>query len=108
MSGAEGQAATVAGVRITHPDRVLFSELALTKRALAEYYESVAEWMLPEVKDRPLSLVRCPQGPGEGCFFQKNIDERFSPDIERVPVELGGGGVYAAASTTAAIVSLVQ
>ncbi|HET7728688.1 MAG TPA: non-homologous end-joining DNA ligase [Usitatibacter sp.] len=98
----------VAGVRVTHPDRVLFDELGLTKEALARYYEAVGEWMLPEVKDRPLSLVRCPQGPGQGCFYQKNIDERFSADIERVPVEFAGGGVYAAASSVAAVVSLVQ
>jgi bifunctional non-homologous end joining protein LigD len=98
----------VAGVRITHPDRVLFDELGLTKAQLARYYEGVAEWLLPELKDRPLSLVRCPQGPGEGCFFQKNIDDRFSPSIERVPVALGGGGVYAAANSVEAVVSLVQ
>lgn len=98
----------VAGVRITHPDRVLFDELGLTKAQLARYYEGVAEWLLPELKDRPLSLVRCPQGPGEGCFFQKNIDDRFSPAIDRVPVELGGGGVYAAANSAEAVVSLVQ
>jgi bifunctional non-homologous end joining protein LigD len=104
----DGDHVTVAGVRITHPGRVLFDELGLTKEALARYYESVAEWLLPEIKQRPLSLVRCPQGPGEGCFYQKNIDERFSPEIERVPVELGGGGVYAAASTIGAVVSLVQ
>src|SRR2546423_6501990 len=104
-----GAAATmVAGVRISHPERVLFEELGLTKAALARYYESVAEWMLPEIKERPLSLVRCPQGPGEGCFFQKNIDDKFSAQIERVPVELGGGGVYAAANSVAALVSLVQ
>ena len=99
---------TVAGVRITHPERVLFDELGLTKAALARYYEGIAEWILPEVRERPLSLVRCPQGPGEGCFYQKNIDERFPDDIERVPVELGGGGVYAAANSAAAIVGLVQ
>jgi bifunctional non-homologous end joining protein LigD len=105
---AHGGEVTVAGVRITHPERVLFEELGLTKEALARYYESVAEWLLPEIRGRPLSLVRCPQGPGEGCFYQKNIDERFSTEIERVAVELGGGGVYAAASSIAAVVSLVQ
>jgi bifunctional non-homologous end joining protein LigD len=103
-----GESATVAGVRITHPGRVLFDELGLTKEALARYYESVAEWLLPEIKGRPLSMVRCPQGPGEGCFYQKNIDERFSPEIGRVPVELGGGGVYAAANSIGAVVGLVQ
>ena len=103
-----GEQVTVAGVRITHPERVLFDELGLTKAALARYYESVADWLLPEIKARPLSMVRCPQGPGEGCFYQKNIDERFAPEIERVPVELGGGGVYAAANSIGAVVGLVQ
>src|SRR3954470_21981163 len=104
----DGDAVTVAGVRVTHPGRVLFDEMGLTKEALARYYESVAQWMLPELKQRPLSLVRCPQGPGEGCFYQKNIDDRFSAEIERIPVELGGGGVYAAANSIGAVVALVQ
>ena len=108
MSPADGGAVTVAGVRISNPDRVLFEELGLTKAALARYYEGVAEWLLPEIKDRPLSLVRCPQGPGEGCFYQKNIDSKFSPEIERVNVDFGGGGVYAAANSIEAVVSLVQ
>lgn len=107
-AAAESGEARVAGVRITHPDRVLFDEMGLTKVALARYYESVAEWMLPELRERPLSLVRCPQGPGEGCFYQKNIDERFPEAIERVAVELGGGGTYAAASSVEAVVGLVQ
>jgi bifunctional non-homologous end joining protein LigD len=104
----DGGAVVIAGVRVTHPARVLFDEMGITKAALARYYESVAEWIVPEVKGRPLSLVRCPQGPGEGCFYQKNIDDKFSPEIERVPVELGGGGVYAAANSATAIVALVQ
>jgi bifunctional non-homologous end joining protein LigD len=108
MSVPDDGPAIVAGVRVTHPGRVLFDELGLTKEALARYYESVADWMIPEIRDRPLSLVRCPQGPGEGCFYQKNIDAKFSAEIERVPVQLGGGGVYAAASSAGAVVALVQ
>ena len=108
MSAAAASPASVAGVRITNPDRVLFDELGITKAALARYYESVAEWLLPELRDRPLSLVRCPQGPGEGCFYQKNIDERFPDAIGRVRVDLGGGGVYATAGSIEAVVSLVQ
>jgi bifunctional non-homologous end joining protein LigD len=104
----DGDHVTVAGIRVTHPGRVLYEELGLTKAALARYYESVAEWMLPELRDRPLSLVRCPAGPGEGCFYQKNIDPKFPDEIERVPVDLGGGGVYAAANSIAAVVGLVQ
>jgi bifunctional non-homologous end joining protein LigD len=100
---------TVAGIRITSPDRVLFDEMGLTKEALARYYESVAEWIVPELKGRPLSLVRCPQGPGEGCFYQKHIDAKFSAEIERVPIqESTGEGIYAAANSIAAVVGLVQ
>ena len=104
----EGAPVIVAGIRITNPERVLYEEMGITKAALARYYEGVAEWMLPELRRRPLSLVRCPQGPGEGCFYQKNIDEKFPADIERVPVDLGGGGLYAAASSVSAVVGLVQ
>ena len=104
----DGAPVIVAGIRISNPERVLYEEMGLTKAALARYYESVAEWMLPEIRERPLSLVRCPQGPGEGCFYQKNIDEKFPAEIERVPVELGGGGLYAAANSEAAVVGLVQ
>ena len=104
----DGDSATVAGVRISHPDRVLFDELGLTKEALARFYESVSEWMLPDLKGRPLSLVRCPAGPGEGCFYQKNIDAKFPDEIERVHVDLGGGGTYAVANSAAAVVALVQ
>ena len=93
MSVPGDEPVIVAGIRVTHPGRVLFDELGLTKEALARYYASVADWMLPEIRDRPLSLVRCPQGPGEGCFYQKNIDATFSAEIARVPVQLGGGGV---------------
>jgi bifunctional non-homologous end joining protein LigD len=103
-----GDPVVVAGIRISNPERVLYEEMGLTKAALARYYESVAEWMLPELRERPLSLVRCPQGPGEGCFYQKNIDDKFPAEIERVPVELGGGGVYAAANSISAVVGLVQ
>jgi bifunctional non-homologous end joining protein LigD len=61
-----------AGVHITHPDRVLFKKPRTTKLDLARYYESVADWILPHLEDRPLSLVRCPQGPAGKCFFQRN------------------------------------
>src|SRR5690606_28760503 len=62
----------VAGVRLTHPDRVMYPEQGLSKRALAEFYRDVADWILPEVVGRPLALVRCPEGRGTQCFFQKH------------------------------------
>ena len=110
MSPADGgNAATVAGVRVTSPDRILFDELGLTKEALARYYEAVAEFLLPDLKNRPLSLVRCPQGPDEGCFYQKHIDKTWSGEIERVTLpESDGEGIYAVANNVAAVIGLVQ
>ena len=110
MSPPDGGASvTVAGVRVTSPDRVLFEELGLTKEALARYYEAVAEALVPDLKGRPLSLVRCPQGPDEGCFYQKHIDKTWSDEIERVTLpESDGEGIYAIANSPAAVVGLVQ
>jgi bifunctional non-homologous end joining protein LigD len=110
MIPADGGApATVAGVRVTSPARVLFEELGLTKEALARYYEAVSDYLVPDLKGRPLSLVRCPQGPGEGCFYQKHIDKTWSDEIERVTLpESDGEGVYAIANSAAAVVGLVQ
>src|SRR5262249_32527520 len=56
-------------VRLTHPDRVLYPDLGLTKRDVAAYYETVAKWIVPHVAGRPLTLVRCPNGVDESCFF---------------------------------------
>jgi len=107
--GASSSPVTVAGIRVTHPERVLFDELGLTKQALAEYYEAVAEHLLPDLRNRPLSLVRCPQGPDEGCFFQKHIDAAWSDEIERVTIpQSDGEGIYAVANGAAAVVALVQ
>ena len=110
MSPADGgNAATVAGVRVTSPDRILFDELGLTKEALARYYEGVCEFLLPDLKNRPLSLVRCPQGPDEGCFYQKHIDKTWSDGIERVTLpESEGEGIYAVTNSLPAVIGLVQ
>ncbi len=57
---------------LTHPDRVLIEKPRVTKQALADFYASIAEHLLPGVVGRPLSLVRCPDGAGQECFFQKH------------------------------------
>ncbi len=63
----------VAGLRISHPDRIIYPGTSITKLRLAEYYFSVAEHLLPHVANRPLSTIRCPEGSGEPCFFQRHI-----------------------------------
>ena len=59
-------------IALTHPDRVLIPKPRVTKLALAEFYSGIAEHLLPGIIGRPLSLVRCPDGVGKGCFFQKH------------------------------------
>jgi bifunctional non-homologous end joining protein LigD len=74
--GGKGAAAARAtgtgGVRFTHPDRVYWVDVGVTKQDLADYYRSVWDWMAPQVVDRPLALVRCPDGTKGECFFQKH------------------------------------
>jgi bifunctional non-homologous end joining protein LigD len=63
----------VAGVRLTHPDRVLYREPDATKLDLAHYWEAVADWALPHLAHRPLTLVRAPGGSNERSFYQKHV-----------------------------------
>jgi bifunctional non-homologous end joining protein LigD len=60
------------GVRLTHPDRVYWVDVGVTKQDLADYYRAVWDWMAPQVIGRPLALVRCPEGTKGQCFFQKH------------------------------------
>jgi bifunctional non-homologous end joining protein LigD len=71
---------------LTHPDRVLWPDTGLTKQGLAEFYTEIAEWVLPHIVGRPLSLVRCPSGTGEACFFQKHAWKGMSDAIGRKTV----------------------
>jgi bifunctional non-homologous end joining protein LigD len=76
----------IEGVAISHPDRVIFPDLGITKRQLIEYYASVAEWILPHIANRPLSLLRCPGGIAGECFFQKHFSTGMK-DIRRVKIK---------------------
>ena len=84
-SGSSG-ASEVAGVRLSHPDKVLYPEDGITKLDLAHYYEQVAEWMLPHVENRLLSLVRCTDGARGRCFFQKHPGLGASDHLRRFEV----------------------
>ena len=105
-----GKDADVSGIRISHPERVLFQDPDFTKLDLARYYEGVAEWMLPHLNGRPLSLVRCPRGPGEECFFQKHFSEGAPRAVEGVSIreKKGKSGRYVVANSAVALIGLVQ
>jgi bifunctional non-homologous end joining protein LigD len=71
---------------ITHPDKILDAESGMTKLTLANYYLAIADHILPQVAHRPLSVVRCPEGSGKPCFFQKHVGMGIPAGISSVPV----------------------
>jgi bifunctional non-homologous end joining protein LigD len=100
---------TIAGVKLSHPDKLLYPEAKLAKQDLARYYENVGEWILPHLRERPLSLVRCPDGWNSECFYQKHAPKSVNPAVARVVVPEGGGkATYMAANSVSALVALVQ
>jgi bifunctional non-homologous end joining protein LigD len=83
---AKAAAPAPSSIRLTHPDKVLDPETGLTKRQLADYYLAIAPLMLPHISGRPLSLVRCPNGAGKPCFFQKHVNSMLPPGIGSVSI----------------------
>ena len=99
----------IAGIRFTHPDRVLYPDQGITKVALARYYERVADWMLPHVEGRPLTLVRCPSGHKKQCFYQRHVTESLHDPIRSIAVKEGKTTVsYVSVDSTAGLIALVQ
>ncbi|MBB3269999.1 bifunctional non-homologous end joining protein LigD [Pseudomonas sp. OG7] len=68
-------------LRLTHPDRVVDATTGATKREVAQYYAQVADWLLPQLKDRPVALVRAPDGLDGELFFQKNAGQLNIPNV---------------------------
>jgi bifunctional non-homologous end joining protein LigD len=79
-------------VEVTNADRVLFPKDGITKGQLVDYYERVADTMVPHLKGRPLSLQRFPEGIGAKGFFQQEISDHFPDWVARAEVERRGGG----------------
>ena len=73
-------------IKITNRERVIFPEGKITKGDLADYYQQVAAIMLPWAGSRPISLVRCPQGRGKKCFFQKHDAGSFGDHVHHVDI----------------------
>jgi bifunctional non-homologous end joining protein LigD len=81
---ASAPAESVAGVHLTHPQRVLFREPVITKWDLARFYEGLAAFILPGLVNRPLMLLRCPDGAQGECFFQKHPLRGFPRAVHEV------------------------
>ncbi|MBX3565617.1 MAG: DNA ligase D [Sphingomonas sp.] len=80
-------------IRISNPDRVIYPESGLTKGDLADYYAAVAPNILRWLANRPISLVRCPQGRAKYCFFQKHDAGSFGDHVHHVDVREKDGSV---------------
>jgi bifunctional non-homologous end joining protein LigD len=79
-------APTRLGFKVTHPEKIVDPQTGVTKQALIDYYLAVAPLMLPHVTGRPLSLVRCPNGAGQKCFYQKHLGPGMPPGIGGVEI----------------------
>jgi bifunctional non-homologous end joining protein LigD len=100
----------VLGVKITHPERLVWPKLGVRKIDLARYVEAVGDWLLPHVKNRPLTIVRCPDGAEGGCFYQRHLLMARSPGglLKTVKRSRSSKGAYIYADTLEALVSAVQ
>lgn len=105
----ESNEAVVAGVTITHPQRIVFPAANVTKADLARYYEEVADWILPHIVGRPLTLVRCPSGQGGKCFYQKHLGDSLPDAVRGVTIkEKEGTDEYLVIDDLEGLISLVQ
>jgi bifunctional non-homologous end joining protein LigD len=98
-----------SGVKITNPQKVFYPGLGITKGDLIEYYEGIADWIIPHLRRRPLTLVRCPEGFEKECFFQKHLDGSAPPVLRPVCVrEKNGEEIYSSLDTIEGVIALVQ
>lgn len=112
-SGTRGAAASKdAGTtpRLTHPDRVVYPADGVTKQQVFDYYQTVMPWLLPEIRDRPLSVLRCTDGVNGACFFQKHVGGGLGRSVQSVPIEEADGGIehYIVVRDARGVLELVQ
>lgn len=104
----QGEAVEFEGIHISHPEKILYPEQGLTKADLATYYHKIAPFMLPELKGRPISVVRCPSGRGQ-CFFQKHPEGAMKEELKSIRIkEKSGSGDYIILEDERDLIYLVQ
>jgi bifunctional non-homologous end joining protein LigD len=101
--------ATVAGVRISHPDRVVYPDAGVTKQQVAEYYQTVGDRLAPHLLNRAVSIVRCPTGVEGQKFYQKNLHAGMPAGLASVRVKLRSTeGDFIVCDDMADVIGLVQ
>jgi bifunctional non-homologous end joining protein LigD len=99
----------IAGVHLSHPDRVLYADQGITKGELALYYKAIADWILPQVENRPLTLLRCPAGYGKKCFYQRHTRDVVHGAIHSISIRSGKASAgYLYIDSLSGLIALVQ
>ncbi|OLU14748.1 DNA ligase D [Pseudomonas sp. PA1(2017)] len=81
----------ISEVSVSHPERVIDEQSGTTKAQLARFYAEIADWLLPDVRNRPVSLLRAPAGVGGEQFFQKHAERLAIPNIRHLDADLDPG-----------------
>lgn len=107
---ASAPTSSVDGVAVTHAARIVYPERKITKGDVAAYYVAVAHLMLPEIVNRPLSLVRCPNGIGGERFFQRHHSPRLGRHVRATPIieKNGRATAYICIDDERGLLELVQ
>ena len=105
-----GETTADLGVRITHPERIVYPGTKISKQDVADYYRTVMRWLLPEIAQRPLSILRCPDGAGAACFFQKHPGDKLGRAVASVALREKDGGTdrYLYVNDARGVLELVQ
>jgi bifunctional non-homologous end joining protein LigD len=90
-SSARMKVVAVENIKVTNPERVIDASTGFTKLDVIRYYAAVAQWMMPHLKRRPVSLVRAPSGISGELFFQKHAEGMTFPAMNLLPVEMYPG-----------------
>ncbi len=98
------------GIHITNPDRAIFPTENLTKGDLANYYAAIDPLLMADAKNRPITLIRCPQGRAKKCFFQKHDTGSMGEHVKHVAIKEKKGGEqdYLRVDDVRGILSCVQ
>ncbi len=96
-------------VRLSHPERVVIAEPPTTKGDVWDYYRAVADQVLPGIAGRPLSVLRCPSGAEDACFFQRHLMRGMPKSVRPVTAQGSDGPEeYFAIDDLEGLLALVQ
>lgn len=99
---------STTNIAISHPDRILYPDQKFTKQDIANYYEAIESWIMPFIINRPLTLMRCPQGIKKSCFFQKHIPNNKNKSLYTVTIKEKKSNQYLYIKDLKGILSLIQ